>query len=74
MTENDAKGKLCPFMTYCVNENAVIQNGHHPIYAQARCQGSECMSWDTAPRASFTSMGHRIEHVGYCRRLGKPGP
>ncbi len=47
ITEEIAKTKLCPFIRYCVNELAVVQDKDAPLYAQSNCAGSDCMAWRT---------------------------
>ena len=44
MTEQEAKTKWCPHMTYLVNPHQVI-DGMAAEYVQAQCSASECMAW-----------------------------
>lgn len=44
VTEQEAKTKWCPHMTYCVNPHHVM-DGLAAEYVQAKCCASECMAW-----------------------------
>lgn len=65
ITESEAKMKVCPKMTYCVNEANVTQDGHSAIYYQANCHGSACMAWRWANALSRSN-------GGYCGAFGEP--
>lgn len=54
MTEDEAKTKTCPTISYCVNELGVIQDRDAPLYAQATCIGSACMAWRSRPAIDVT--------------------
>lgn len=63
LTNEEARKQECPIMTYCINEQGVIQDREQPFYVQARCKGSDCkMAW----RWEY---GYR---KGYCGIAGKP--
>ena len=65
VTEQEAKTKWCPHMTYCVNPHHVM-DGLAAEYVQAKCSASECMAW----RWHGNIYGE--ECSGYCGLAGKP--
>lgn len=62
LTEEEARKQICPFIRYCINEDAVMQHRAQPLYVQQSCQASDCkMAWRW--------VGHER---GYCGIAGKP--
>lgn len=62
MTDEEAAQQTCPFIRFCVNEEAVSQHQVHPIYIHQSCQGSRC-------RIAWRSRG---DGKGYCGMAGRP--
>lgn len=46
LTEAQARTKVCPHMTHCINDAAVTQDGRSAIYAPSTCCASDCMGWE----------------------------
>lgn len=51
MNEEEAKGKICPFMTYTANEDSVFQDGRYPVQWPSLCSASACMAWRISAEA-----------------------
>lgn len=45
LTPDDARKKTCPFITYCLNERAVVTDGAGPIVSHSSCHADACMAW-----------------------------
>lgn len=72
-TEEEARNKTCPMMTYCANESGVINDKSSAIYYPNSCAASSCMAWrwqssltvynpDMTPGAGQTIK----KELGYC--------
>lgn len=71
VSEEKARASICPHIRICINEDDVIQWKVQPLYAQQKCQGSDCaMAW----RVHWVFLGDDgwIEEGGYCGIAGKP--
>lgn len=67
LTEAEARTQTCPLIRYCVNEQAVVQDGAPALYANQLCQGKDCqMGWRWRQDRDGK---HR---VGYCGAFGRP--
>jgi hypothetical protein len=74
LTEEEARKKICPQMTYCANESGVVSDGHSAIYYQSNCVASKCMAWRAGVFAHQRNLPERdrTPEVGYCGAFGKP--
>lgn len=66
LTQDEAKKKICPHITY---QNMVNQYGSTPLLQayQDTCHASGCMAWRWAGGLPSTEKG-------YCGLSGRPGP
>lgn len=74
MTEEEAKGQICPLIRYCANELGVTQDGDAAIYVHQNCQASGCkVGWRWGEPAVFCqgfAEETRVER-GYCGAFGR---
>lgn len=67
LTEREAETKICPHITYCINERDVIAEGRSPVMQHGNCVAHACMAWRWAGGLPSTEKG-------YCGLSGRPGP
>ena len=65
MTEQEAKTKWCPHMTYCANP-AQLYESNFAVYDNSMCCASECMAW------RWDGVIDGEDRSGYCGLAGKP--
>lgn len=55
MTENESKGKWCPFGRVPHGGGMALNNPDNPNY-RVNCVGSKCMAWRTGTPTRFTAL------------------
>lgn len=67
LTEEEARKKTCPYMTYCVNPEQVLQDHYPALYCSQDCMASDCMAWGWGDKEEV-GPGRK----GYCGLAPKP--
>lgn len=66
LTEEEARGQVCPLITFCVNEVDVIRQRDAAIHVHQNCQASACrIGWRWGPGGPECGMG-------FCGAFGAP--
>lgn len=67
MTVQDAKTKVCPFMSGC------LSNEHHAGFYEVKCVASNCMAWIHTDIKTLNgkSVNNEATNTGYCLRIGQ---
>lgn len=66
LTEEEARGQVCPLITFCANEENVVRQRDAAIHAHQNCQASACrIGWRWGPAGEKAG-------VGFCGAFGEP--
>jgi len=73
MTPDAAYKKYCPYMTYCVNDQASYE-AHFGVYVQATCHANDCMAWVGSVNDGYCGLaGHPNDFVRSVIAAAKEG-
>lgn len=62
LTQEEAKKKMCPFITASNKDDKMIGNIHHTFgYVHTKCQANNCMAWIPVESPESNT-------AGYCSR------